>query len=73
MLCPKLSSESKLIWVAAVVCLPIVALRMFLSPYLIIFHGSNYEFSWGEQLFQWGIAASICIGSYVGISSLNSE
>ena len=57
---------------AVVVCLPIVALYIFLSLYLIIFHGSNYEFSWGEQLLHWSIAASTCIGSYVGIRSVNS-
>lgn len=65
--------KANLIWVAVVVCSPIVALYIFLSLYLIIFHGSDYEFSWGEQLLHWGIAASTCIGFYVGISNVNSQ
>ena len=64
--------KANLGWVTVVFCFPIVTFYIFFSLYLMVFHGSNYEFSWSEQILNWGIAVSTCIGSSIGISSVSS-
>lgn len=61
--------KAKLSWVAIVFCFPIVVFYLFLSLYLITFQSSNYEFSWSEQILNWGIAFASCIGAYFGVRS----
>lgn len=68
----KFLPKSNLSWVAIVLCFPIVALYVVFSLYLIVFQGSNYTFSWGEQVFHWGIAGSTCLGAYIGVRTETS-
>ena len=61
--------KANLTWTASLVCFPIVSFYIFLSLYFIFFRASEYEFSWYEQILNWGIAASTCIGTVIGIKA----
>ena len=65
----KYLSGASLKWVAVGLCSPIVFFYIGLSLYVIIFHGSQYDFSWGEQITNWGMAIATCVGAYIGYSS----
>ncbi|MDD9961585.1 MAG: hypothetical protein OXU70_05775 [Gammaproteobacteria bacterium] len=69
----KFLPKANLIWAATLLCLPIVAFYICFTLYLIIFHRSDYEFSWFEQIFNWGIAVSTCVGSYLGVVQFGSD
>ena len=56
-------------WVAIGFCAPLVVFYIGFSLYIIIFHGSEVEFSWGEQIINWGMAIATSIGAYIGYSN----
>ena len=66
----KYIDRANLKWVAIWFCLPVVFIFLALSLYVIIFEQGNYDFSWKEQILQWGIAISTCIGTYQGYKSM---
>jgi hypothetical protein len=65
-------SRADLRVVAVVYCLPIVSFFLLFSIYMIVAYGSQVEFSWNEQILNWGVAISTCIGTYIGIKSVHS-
>jgi hypothetical protein len=52
-------------WVAIGFCTPIVAVFIGLSIYLMIFHGDKLEFSWGDQITNWGMSIATSVGAYI--------
>ena len=60
-------SGANLKWVAIGFCSPLVIFYIGFSLYIIIFHGDKFMFSWGEQITNWGMAISTCIGAYIGL------
>ena len=67
----KYLQNANLKWVAFGFCSPIVFFYIFFSLYTIIFHSGEYVFEWKEQILNWGMAISTCIGAYIGVK--NSE
>jgi hypothetical protein len=61
--------SASLKWVAVGFCSPLVFFYIGFSLYVVIFQGSQYDFSWGEQITNWGMAIATCIGAYIGYSS----
>lgn len=59
--------------VALFFCLPIVILFIGVSLFLILEHGDKYDYSIAEQIMQWGVAVSTCIGAYVGQNKFSGE
>lgn len=60
-------------WVAIGFCSPIVIFYIGFSLYIIIFHGSQFDFSWAEQITNWGMAIATSIGAYIGYSKYGKK
>ena len=60
--------DANLKWVAILFCLPLVIFFIGVSLYFIIFLGNKFDFSWGQQILQWGMAIATCVGAYIGCS-----
>ena len=60
-------------WVGIIFCSPLVIFYIGLSLYLMVFHSSRYEFSVGEQIIQWGVAITSCIGAYIAYRGIKGN
>ena len=63
--------KANLNFVAIVYCFTIFSLYLLFSLYMIIFQGSKYDFSLGEQMLGWGLAIATCAGSFIAIKNIN--
>jgi len=62
----KYLSGANLKWVLIGFCLPILISFMGISLYIIIFHANQYDFSWSEQINNWGVAITTTLGAIIG-------